>query len=92
MKAKDTLKDQSFFLSQVNQFALQKTMFPLSDFTKSEVKNIAKENGFIDIAKRKESMGICFIGSRNFGKFISEVRIIFFTMYLFVKEEDKLPF
>uniref|UniRef100_A0A1B6DM22 Uncharacterized protein n=1 Tax=Clastoptera arizonana TaxID=38151 RepID=A0A1B6DM22_9HEMI len=72
LKAKDSLKDQSFFLSNVNQIALQKTMFPLGNYTKAEVKNIAKENGFLNIARRKESMGMCFIGSRNFSKFISQ--------------------
>jgi tRNA-specific 2-thiouridylase len=48
-------------------------MFPLGNLTKSEVKRIARESGMDYIAKKKESKGICFIGSRNFKKFISEV-------------------
>ncbi|KAF2893696.1 hypothetical protein ILUMI_12469 [Ignelater luminosus] len=47
-------------------------MFPLGELTKPVVKKIAIENGLEQIARKKESMGICFIGSRNFQKFISE--------------------
>lgn len=48
-------------------------MFPLSDLLKTEVKQIANDNGLEKFAAKKESMGICFIGSRNFQDFISEV-------------------
>ncbi|BFZ08846.1 hypothetical protein BsWGS_11885 [Bradybaena similaris] len=68
--AEDTEKDQTFFLSQISQSALQKTIFPIGDLTKKEVKKIAAESGMEKIAKKKESMGICFIGSRNFQSFI----------------------
>lgn len=71
--AKDTKKDQTFFLSQVTQNALRKTMFPLGNLSKNEVKQIAFENGLEKIARKKESMGICFIGFRNFQNFIAEV-------------------
>jgi tRNA-specific 2-thiouridylase len=48
-------------------------MFPLGNLTKSQVKRVATESGMDYIVKKKESTGICFIGSRNFKKFISEV-------------------
>ncbi|XP_023708263.1 mitochondrial tRNA-specific 2-thiouridylase 1 isoform X2 [Cryptotermes secundus] len=72
LKPADLFKDQTFFLSQVSQMPLQKTMFPLGNVTKSQVKRIASESGMEYIVKKKESTGICFIGSRNFKKFISE--------------------
>ncbi|KAK2858850.1 hypothetical protein Q5P01_003470 [Channa striata] len=71
-KGADLLKDQTFFLSQISQDALQKTMFPLAGLTKEFVKKIAAEAGFHHVLKKKESMGICFIGERNFEKFILE--------------------
>lgn len=71
-RAKDTKKDQTFFLSQVSQESLRKVMFPLGNLLKSEVKKIATENGLEKLAKKPESMGICFIGSRRFQSFINE--------------------
>uniref|UniRef100_A0A0K8T8H0 tRNA-5-taurinomethyluridine 2-sulfurtransferase n=1 Tax=Lygus hesperus TaxID=30085 RepID=A0A0K8T8H0_LYGHE len=72
LKAKDPDKDQTFFLCQIPQNSLQKTLFPLGDFMKSEVKKIAAENGLEKIAKKKESMGMCFIGNRHFPSFIED--------------------
>lgn len=75
LKAVDTFKDQTFFLSQVRQQSLRRTMFPLGNLTKAQVKSIATAEGMANIVKKKESMGICFIGSRNFQHFISEVSL-----------------
>ncbi|KAK0167227.1 hypothetical protein PV327_004656 [Microctonus hyperodae] len=72
LRAADNRKDQTFFMSQVNQDPLQKCMFPLGDFKKPDVKKIAREAGLDMIANKDESMGICFIGSRTFQNFISE--------------------
>ncbi|KAJ9577950.1 hypothetical protein L9F63_025189, partial [Diploptera punctata] len=72
LKPLDLFKDQTFFLSQVPQHSLQKTMFPLSKLNKREVKRIARESGMDYLLRKKESTGICFIGSRNFQNFISE--------------------
>lgn len=66
----DLFKDQTFFLSQISQDALRHTLFPLSGLTKDFVKKIAAEAGFQHVLKRKESMGICFIGERHFEDFI----------------------
>uniref|UniRef100_A0AAY4CP49 Mitochondrial tRNA-specific 2-thiouridylase 1 n=1 Tax=Denticeps clupeoides TaxID=299321 RepID=A0AAY4CP49_9TELE len=66
----DRLKDQTFFLSQIPQDALRRTIFPLAGLTKDFVKKIAAEAGFQHVLKKKESMGICFIGERKFEDFI----------------------
>ena len=68
---KDIEKDQTYFLHTLNQNQLSKTLFPLSDIKKSEVKNIAKKSGFRSYDK-KESMGICFIGNKKFKRFIAK--------------------
>ncbi|GFS06036.1 mitochondrial tRNA-specific 2-thiouridylase 1-like [Elysia marginata] len=70
--AADKDKDQTFFLSQIQQWALQRTIFPLGNLTKKTVKEIAASAGMEKLALKKESMGICFIGSRNFQDFIEE--------------------
>lgn len=70
--ANDKEKDQTFFLSQIKQWALQRTIFPLGNLTKTKVKEIAASIGMQKLAQKKESMGICFIGSRNFQDFIEE--------------------
>lgn len=54
LRPKDKVKDQTLFLSQISQNSLRKVMFPLQHLLKSEVKSIAKRNGFIDIAKKPE--------------------------------------
>lgn len=74
LNAKDTSKDQTFFLSQIPQLALRRTMFPLGDFFKKDVKKIATEAGMDRISRKRESTGICFVGKRNFNEFIREVR------------------
>ncbi|XP_038047803.1 mitochondrial tRNA-specific 2-thiouridylase 1-like isoform X2 [Patiria miniata] len=72
LQAVDSTKDQTFFLSQMSQHALQRTLFPIGDLTKGVVREIARGAGLERIVKRKESMGICFIGSRKFKPFIKE--------------------
>lgn len=66
----DKNKDQTYFLHLLNEYQLSKSLFPLSDLHKSEVRKIAKDNGFITAAK-KDSTGICFIGRRNFDDFLA---------------------
>ncbi|XP_055912437.1 mitochondrial tRNA-specific 2-thiouridylase 1 [Eupeodes corollae] len=72
LQAKDSFKDQTFFLSNIRQKALRKTMFPIGEYTKGEIKSIAKNIGLHRVALKKESTGICFIGNRNFKDFIKE--------------------
>lgn len=75
----DKHKDQTFFLSQVKQFSLRKCMFPLATYFKSEVREIAKKEGLMNIASKRDSTGICFIGKKRFKNFIQEV---LFSLYL----------
>jgi tRNA-specific 2-thiouridylase len=70
MKAHDQNKDQTYFLYTLGQDALSKTIFPLSDMDKPEVRKIAAEANFVN-AKKKDSTGICFIGEQNFRDFLS---------------------
>ena len=69
LKAVDMGKDQSYFLYRLNQFQLAKSMFPLGELTKPEVRRIAEQAGLPNFAK-KDSTGICFIGERPFREFL----------------------
>ncbi len=69
LKAKDAGKDQTYFLNQVRESQLNNVLFPLSDLTKNEVRDIAEKHG-LTTAEKKDSTGICFIGERNFRKFL----------------------
>jgi len=69
LKAADSGKDQTYFLNQVREYQLNNVIFPLANLDKSEVRKIAQENGIATAAK-KDSTGICFIGERNFRKFL----------------------
>ena len=60
-KGKDKAKDQSYFLSQINQDQLKKLLFPIGKLTKKEVREIAKMNNLIT-ATKKDSQGLCFVG------------------------------
>jgi len=67
--AKDVNKDQTYFLCYLNQEQLNKTIFPLTKYTKDEVREIAHKAKLPNFDK-KESTGICFIGERNFKDFL----------------------
>ena len=68
-KASDQNKDQTYFLNQLNQDQLKMVMFPIGNMQKSEIRKIAHDNG-LATAEKKDSTGICFIGERNFKKFL----------------------
>ncbi|UXH78152.1 tRNA 2-thiouridine(34) synthase MnmA [Roseateles amylovorans] len=70
LKGLDPLKDQSYFLHRLNQAQLQKTLFPVGDLPKTEVRRLAEEIGLPN-AKKKDSTGICFIGERPFREFLN---------------------
>lgn len=70
LKARDPGKDQSYFLHTLDQAQLARSLFPVGGLHKSEVRRIAREQGFANAAK-KDSTGICFIGERDFNKFLS---------------------
>ncbi len=70
-KAKDRDKDQTYFLHQVQPEALAKTLFPIGDYLKPQIRTFAKELNLVTHAK-KDSTGICFIGERRFKTFLNE--------------------
>ncbi len=69
-RAADTGKDQSYFLHRLSQSQLQKTIFPIGDLTKTNVRALAEQIGLPN-AQKKDSTGICFIGERPFREFLN---------------------
>jgi len=69
LKADDGSKDQSYFLHRLNQEQLSKTLFPLGQLLKREVREMARDAGLAN-AEKKDSTGICFIGERPFQEFL----------------------
>ncbi len=70
-KAVDTNKDQSYVLYNLTQEQLAHVMFPLGDKTKSQVREIAEEQGFLN-ARKKESQDICFVPDGDYASFIEK--------------------
>ncbi len=70
LKGLDNSKDQSYFLHRLNQAQLSRTLFPVGELHKTEVRRIADEIGLPN-AKKKDSTGICFIGERPFREFLN---------------------
>ena len=68
-KAYDLNKDQTYFLSQINNQQIASCLFPLGDIDKPKVREIAKELN-LNVADKKDSTGVCFIGERNFKEFL----------------------
>lgn len=71
LMAKDGNKDQTYFLYRVKKSALEKTLFPLGDYTKPEVRELAKKFNLYTAAK-KESMGVCFVGQVGMREFLGQ--------------------
>ncbi|MBU1501521.1 MAG: tRNA-specific 2-thiouridylase [Nanoarchaeota archaeon] len=69
LRAKDESKDQSYFLYRLSQEDLKHSLFPMGDYTKIEVRKIARKNNFPN-SDRKGTVGICFIGKVNLKKFL----------------------
>jgi tRNA-uridine 2-sulfurtransferase len=77
-------KDQSYFLWELNQEQLSRSLFPLGEMTKEEVREIARENKLIHVSDKAESQEICFVPDGNYAGFIER--------YLEAeKREDQLP-
>jgi tRNA-uridine 2-sulfurtransferase len=70
-EAKDNNKDQSYFLSLLNQKQLRCSLFPIGQYTKPEVRLLAKKAG-LPVYDKKDSQGICFIGKVKFKDFIRQ--------------------
>jgi len=92
----DGNKDQSYFLHLLNQEQLSQSLFPLGEIDKKHVREIAKNNNFIN-SEKKDSTGICFIGERPFTEFLTnflpkEKGDIVDEDGHFIKHHDGLPF
>lgn len=71
LQAPDQIKDQTYFLSQLNQKQLSFALFPLGNYTKEKTRELARHYKLPN-ALRKDSVGICFIGQRKFSSFLQE--------------------
>lgn len=84
LRAIDKKKDQSYFLYTLNQHQLSHIIFPIGEFKKTYVRNIAKKINLCN-AEKKDSFGICFIGKKKFndfiGKYISDSKKGFITTF-----------
>lgn len=72
----DIDKDQSFFLWGLERVLVSKLLFPLGTYSKSEIKSIAKERGFVRLTEKKESLGICFIEGNDYRRFLEKEGVI----------------
>lgn len=71
LAGKDANKDQSYFLCQLNQEQLSKSLFPIGELQKSEVRRLAEEIGLVTAVK-KDSQGLCFIGKVRLPDFLQQ--------------------
>lgn len=71
LAGKDNNKDQSYFLCQLSQDQLSKSLFPIGELTKPEVREIAKQQGLVT-ADKKDSQGLCFIGKVSLPEFLKQ--------------------
>jgi tRNA-specific 2-thiouridylase len=69
-RGRDPEKDQSYFLYTLKEETLRRTLFPIGDLQKREVRALAEKHG-LSTASKKDSTGICFIGKRDFPTFLS---------------------
>jgi len=71
-KAKDEKKDQSYVLWGLSQNHLARTLFPLGNYTKEEIRKMAQEMGFTHLANKRESYDICFIPDNDYRYFLQK--------------------
>jgi tRNA-specific 2-thiouridylase len=72
-RAKDQSKDQSYVLWQLSQEQIQRSLFPLGKYKKSEIKELAAQRGFVKLASKKESQEICFIPDDDYRTFLQKM-------------------
>jgi tRNA-specific 2-thiouridylase len=71
LRGKDESKDQSYFLYRLSQKDLKHSLFPIGNYTKKQVREIAKKEGFGNY-NRKSTVGLCFIGKVNLKEFLQK--------------------
>jgi len=69
-RAADTMKDQTYFLWMLTEEQLRRTIFPLGDLTKDQVREIARQHGYEQLAVKRESQEICFIPDDDYRAFL----------------------
>lgn len=74
-RGRDPRKDQSYFLFSLRQDQLARAIFPLGELTKSDTREIAREN-HLKTADKEESMEICFVPDKDYGKFLQAARLV----------------
>ena len=65
LAGKDKYKDQTYFLYTLNQKKLKHILFPMAEYTKDEIREIARNNNFEEFAKKRESQGVCFYAEKS---------------------------
>ena len=70
--AADTRKDQTYFLWMLTEDNLRRTIFPLGDLTKDQVRAIAADHGYTALVEKKESQEICFVTDNDYRSFLRE--------------------
>ncbi|MEX0927857.1 MAG: tRNA 2-thiouridine(34) synthase MnmA [Balneolales bacterium] len=71
-RGKDRKKDQSYALWGVNQKHLGRTIFPLGNYEKSEIRQFAQDYGLLNVANKKDSYEICFVPDNNYRRFLKD--------------------
>lgn len=71
LRGADPAKDQSYFLYMLKERQLERSLFPVGGMTKAQVRAVAAEAG-LSTSRKKDSTGVCFIGERNFRRFLQE--------------------
>ena len=68
--AADSHKDQTYFLWMLTEEQLRRTLFPLGDLTKDQVREIARQHGYVKLAEKRESQEICFVTDNDYRSFL----------------------
>ena len=71
LRGLDDNKDQTYFLCQLDKNQLDKVLFPIGEYNKKDIRDIAEKHN-LKTAKKKDSTGVCFIGERDFGEFLNK--------------------
>lgn len=71
LTGRDLAKDQSYVLHVLSQAELERVLFPVGEYTKPEVRQIATELGLLPVAHKSESMDLCFLGDGNYHRFLT---------------------
>ncbi len=71
-RAADQKKDQTYFLWMLTEENLRRTVFPLGDLTKDEVRELARQHGFEKLSMKRESQEICFVPNNDYRRFLVE--------------------